>query len=225
MDWIKIVLVSMLSFAVLFLIAKVVGHKQIAQLDFFDYITGITIGSIAAEMATELEQPWQPLLAMLVYGLISLLLGFVMSRYQRSRKYINGTPSILFDKGKLYRANLKKAKLDLSEFMVLCRQQGYFDLDTIRTAVFEYNGKLSILPVSQSRPMTPEDLQLAPEQDDIFTELIMDGQILEANLKRMGLDLTWLSRQLAQQGFHHAQEVFLAVCDRKQTLRCYACGE
>lgn len=225
MDWIKVLLVSTLSFAVLFLIAKFVGHKQIAQLDFFDYVTGITVGSIAAEMATELEQPWRPLLAMLVYGLISLLLGFLMSRYQRSRKYINGTPSILFDKGKLYRANLKKAKLDLSEFMVLCRQQGYFDLNAIRTAVFEYNGKLSILPVSQSRPLTPEDLQLAPEQEDVLTELIMDGRILEENLKRMGLDLTWLSHQLAEQGFHHAREIFLAVCDRKQTLRCYPCGD
>ena len=148
------------SFAILFLVAKFIGHKQIAQLDFFDYITGITIGSIAAEMATELEEPWKPLLAMVIYGGITLSLSLISSRFPRSRKYLNGTPTILLDHGKLYYENMKKARLDLSEFLVLCRQQGYFDLTTIQTAIFEYNGKLTILPVTTQRPVTPQDLDL-----------------------------------------------------------------
>lgn len=202
------------SFAVLFLSAKLIGHKQIAQLDFFDYITGITIGSIAAEMATELEEPWKPMIAMVLYGGITLALSLISSRFPRSRKYLNGTPIILMDHGKLYYENLKKARLDLSEFLVLCRQQGYFDLTTIQTAIFEYNGKLTILPVTTQRPLTPQDLDLNPEQELIFTELIMDGRILEDNLHRMGLDRTWLDKQLKQRHISSAKEVFLAVCDR-----------
>lgn len=202
------------SFAVLFLSAKLIGHKQIAQLDFFDYITGITIGSIAAEMATELEEPWKPLISMVIYGGITLSLSLISSRFPRSRKYLNGTPTILMDHGKLYYENLKKARLDLSEFLVLCRQQGYFDLTTIQTAIFEYNGKLTILPVTTQRPVTPQDLDLNPDQELIFTELIMDGRILEDNLHRMGLDRTWLDKQLKQRHISSAKEVFLAVCDR-----------
>lgn len=202
------------SFAVLFLSAKLIGHKQIAQLDFFDYITGITIGSIAAEMATELEEPWKPMIAMVLYGGITLALSLISSRFPRSRKYLNGTPTILMDHGKLYYENLKKARLDLSEFLVLCRQQGYFDLTTIQTAIFEYNGKLTILPVTTQRPLTPQDLDLNPDQELIFTELIMDGRILEDNLHRMGLDRTWLDKQLKQRHIASAKEVFLAVCDR-----------
>lgn len=202
------------SFAVLFLSAKLIGHKQIAQLDFFDYITGITIGSIAAEMATELEEPWKPMIAMVLYGGITLALSLISSRFPRSRKYLNGTPTILMDHGKLYYENLKKARLDLSEFLVLCRQQGYFDLTTIQTAIFEYNGKLTILPVTTQRPVTPQDLGLNPDQELIFTELIMDGRILEDNLHRMGLDRTWLDKQLTQRHISSAKEVFLAVCDR-----------
>lgn len=202
------------SFAILFLVAKFIGHKQIAQLDFFDYITGITIGSIAAEMATELEEPWKPLLAMVIYGGITLSLTLISSRFPRSRKYLNGTPTILLDHGKLYYENMKKARLDLSEFLVLCRQQGYFDLTTIQTAIFEYNGKLTILPVTAQRPVTPQDLDLNPDQELTFTELIMDGRILEDNLKRMGLDRTWLEKQLKQRHISTAKEVFLAVCDR-----------
>lgn len=221
MDFLILCLTALGSFTVLFLIAKFIGHKQIAQLDFFDYITGITIGSIAAEMATELEEPWKPLIAMLIYGGVTVLLSVISHKFPRSRKYLNGTPTILMDHGKLYRGNLKKAKLDLSEFMVLCRQQGYFDLTAIQTAIYEYTGNLTILPVSDSRPATPKDMNLSPQQELLFTELIMDGRILEGNLKRMGLDRTWLFRQLEQRHIHSAKEVFLAVCDRNLKFVVY----
>lgn len=221
MSFLGLCLATFGSFGVLFLVAKFIGHKQIAQLDFFDYITGITIGSIAAEMATELEEPWKPLTAMVIYGGITLLLSIISNKFPRTRKYLNGTPTILMDHGKLYYENLKKAKLDLSEFMVMCRQQGYFDLTSIQTAIFEYNGKLTILPVSSQRPATPNDMHLSPEQELLFTELIMDGRILEDNLKRMGLDLTWLDKQLKQRHIHSPQDVILAICDRNGKFVLY----
>ncbi len=222
MNILNLCLVTLASFGVLFLVAKLIGHKQIAQLDFFDYITGITIGSIAAEMATELEQPWKPLIAMVIYGGITLLLSVVSNKFPRARKYLNGTPTILMDHGKLYYENLKKAKLDLSEFMVMCRQQGYFDLTSIQTAVFEYNGKLAILPVSSQRPVTPNDLDLSPEQELLFTELIMDGRVLEGNLKRMGLDMAWLNKKLKEYHVQSPKDVLLAICDRNKKFVLYS---
>ena len=224
MDFLRLCLTTLGSFGVLFLVAKFIGHKQIAQLDFFDYITGITIGSIAAEMATELEDPWKPFVAMVIYGGATLLLSIVSERFPRSRKYLNGTPTILMDRGKLYWENLKKAKLDLSEFLVMCRQQGYFDLTSIQTAVFEYNGKLTILPVSSRRPVTPGDMNLVPEQELLFTELIMDGRVLDGNLNRMGLDMAWLDKQLKRRHINSPQEVFLAVCDRNLKFILYEKG-
>ena len=121
LEFIKVILTSLLSVVSLFVIAKIMGHKQMAQLDFFDYITGITIGSIAAELATELEAPWKPLVAMVIYGVVALGLTILARKTPKTRKYINGTPTIVMDNGKLYRKNMKKAKLELSEFMVLCR--------------------------------------------------------------------------------------------------------
>lgn len=221
MDILKVILTSALSAAALFVIAKILGHKQMAQLDFFDYITGITIGSIAAELATELEEPLKPLVAMIVYGIITFVLAFTTNKIPRMRKYINGTPTIIMDNGKIYRKNLKKAKIDLTEFMVLCRQEGYFNLSDIQTAVFEYNGRLTILPVSTKRPLNPEDIKLTPEAEYIFTEVIMDGRILEGNLRRMGLDLNWLQKQLKEQGYKNTEEIFLGVCDRNKQLSLY----
>ena len=218
MDFMQVVFTSLLSVVALFVIAKIMGHKQLAQLDFFDYISGITIGSIAAELATELEEPFKPLIALILYGAVSVLLSLVTHRLPKMRKYINGSPTVLMSGGKLYRQNMKQAKLDLSEFMVLCREQGYFDLNDIQAAIFEHNGKLSILPVSERRPATPEDMHLQVKPAHIKTEVIMDGRIMEENLKRMGLDAEWLEQELRARGYRSVKEIFLGVCDNDKKL-------
>lgn len=220
-DILKVILTSLLSVVTLFILTKIMGHKQMAQLDFFDYIVGITIGSIAAELATELEQPWKPLIAMVIYGGISVCLSICINKFPRMRKYVNGTPTVIMDNGKLNRKNMKKAKMDLSEFMVLCRNAGYFNLEAIQTAVFEYNGTLTILPVSGQRPVTPDDMQLKLPKEYIYTEVIMDGRILDGNLHKMGLDTTWLQKQLEKQGFHSAKEIYLGVCDKENNLSLF----
>ena len=211
MDVLKVVLTSLLSVAALFIITKIMGHKQVAQLDFFDYVSGITIGSIGAELATELEKPYKPLVALVIYGVASVTLNSIAQKIPKTRKYLNGTPSILMNDGKIYRMNMKHAKLDLSEFMLLCREQGYFDLEEIQTAVFEHNGKLSILPKSENRPATPKDLKIGVKTAHIGVEVIMDGRIMDENLRRMGRDAKWLLRSLKNQGYKDAKEIFLGV--------------
>lgn len=138
------------------------------------------------------------------------------------RKYINGSPTILLNNGKLYKKNMKKVKLDLSEFLMMCREQGYFDISSIQTAIFECNGKLTVLPLSTNRPVTPTDLNLFPEADSISIEIIMDGHIIDENLKRLGLDQNWLTKKLKEQNYHNSKEIFLGVCDNKKQLTLFA---
>lgn len=208
---VKVILTALTSVVALFLIAKLMGHKQVAQLDFFDYISGITIGSIAAELATELESPQNPLIALGIYGVASILLNFLTGKFPKSRKYINGTPTILMNDGTLYRSNLKKAKLDLSEFLLLCREQGYFDLNELKTVIFEHNGKLSVLPKAESRPLTPADLKIPSKAAHIGTELIMDGRVMGENLVRIGRNEVWLEKQLRSKGYQSVREIFLGI--------------
>lgn len=221
MEIIKVILTSVLSAASLFIIAKIMGHKQMSQLDFFDYITGITIGSISAELATELEKPWKPLLAMIIYGIITFSLSMITSKLPKMRKFINGTPTIIMSDGKIYRKNMKKAKMDLSEFMVMCRQEGYFNLNDIGTAIFEYNGRLTVLPKATKRPVNPTDMNIIPPPETINTEVIMDGRILEENLKRLGLDKNWLQKELKCQGYKSQKEIFLGICDNNNELTLF----
>ena len=222
MDIIKVILTAILSVGALFVITKIMGHKQVSQLDFFDYVSGITIGSIGAELATELEEPYKPLIALCVWGGASLILSLVSHRFPKTRKYINGTPTILMDSGKIYRENLKKAKLDLSEFMLLCREAGYFDLEDIETAIFEQNGRLSVLPRVSSKPVTPSDLKITTTQTHIGIEVVMDGRIMGENLKRMGRDESWLYNELKLQGYGGTQEIFLGIYHKeKERLTLY----
>ena len=216
MDIIKVILTALLSVAALFVVTKIMGHKQVAQLDFFDYVSGITIGSIGAELATELEEPEKPLIALAIYGLASLAFNLIAHKIPRMRKYINGTPTILMNEGKIYRKNLKKAKLDLSEFMLLCREEGYFDLDDIQTAILEHNGKLSILPKAANRPVTPDDLKIPAKATHIGVEVIMDGRIMGENLLRIERSVNWLERQLKAQGYNDVNKIFLGIYRPKE---------
>lgn len=221
MDIIKIILTSLLSIAVMFILAKFSGHKQIAQLDFYNYISGITIGSIAAELATELEKPSEPLTAMLVYGVVAVVLNKIELKNPRLRKYTSGTPTILMHNGNIYRDNLKQSKLDLSTFLMMCRQEGYFNLSDIQTAVFEYNGTISFLPSSGRRPATPDDMGIVIPQEHIFTEIIMDGRILGNNIKRCGFDLNWLKKRLQEQGFAAPSDIFLGLYNEDGSVVFY----
>ena len=141
MELIKVLLTTVLSAFVLFVITKLIGKKQFSQLDIFDYVTGITIGSIGAELATELEDPLKPLTAMIAWGAVSYILSVIEDKVNRARKYINGSPGMLMNNGKLMRKQFAKSKIDLSEFLMTARQAGYFDLSEVKSAILETTEK------------------------------------------------------------------------------------
>lgn len=122
MDLLKIVALSLGSVIFLFILTKLMGNKEMSQLSMFDYIIGITIGSIAAEMATALESDFmQPLVAMAVYAVVSIIISVLSYKSLKFRRISSGVSLILLDNGEIYRDNLKKAKLDLNEFLMQCR--------------------------------------------------------------------------------------------------------
>ncbi len=221
MEILQVLITSAVSLAVLFLLTKLMGNKQVSQLSMFDYIIGISIGSIAAEMATELENPENSLAAMIVYGVIAFLVSVISQRSTKVRKVMSGRPLVIMDNGIIYRENLKKARIDLSDFLTQCRTSGYFDLNQIQTAVMEYNGAISFLPVSKYRPATPSDMDIQPEQEYLQITVIMDGHINKSNLKLSGNNEVWLTKQLHLQGYNNPSDVLLALCDNNNKLTVF----
>jgi len=193
-----------------------------SQLSMFDYIIGITIGSIAAEMATSLEGNFlEPLLAITVYALLDIVISVANYKSLKFRRITEGKPIILFREGRMFNKSLKKAKMDIDEFLIQCRINGYFKLSDIYMAVLETNGKISFLPKSSNRPAQPSDLNIFPEQEKPLINVIIDGNIQYKNLKSTGNNITWLKEQLKNQGISDASDVFLATCDHKNNLSSY----
>lgn len=216
MNLLRVAVTSLISLAALFLLTKLMGNKQVSQMNLFDYIVGITIGSIAAEMATELDTPENSLLAMVIYAVVAVIISLLTNKSLAARRIMTGKPLILMDGGVIYRDNLKKAKMDLGEFLMYCRIGGYFDLIQIQTALLEHNGKVTFLPVEMQRPATPADFSIQPDQTLLQTPVVLDGEVLPGNLQRIGKNVTWLMNQLRQQGYKEAEEVFLAMADGNQ---------
>lgn len=154
MNILYVILLSVFSLIVLFLLAKLIGYRQMSEMSMFDYISGITIGSIAAEMATSLDSSFlEPLTAMIVYGLITALLAFITSKNMKIRRFISGSPYILFNDGHLYEGNFKKGHIDLSEFLVQCRLNGFFDLKELQTAILKRMEELVFLQNPKTDPL------------------------------------------------------------------------
>lgn len=222
MEYYAIIYQALFSILALFLLTKLMGCRQVSTMSMFDYINSITIGSIAAEMATNLTGDYlKPLTAMVVYGIFSILLSKLAQRYIPIRRIINGKAIVLFLHGELFRENLKKARMDVDEFLMECRINGYFDLSQIESVILEPNGKISILPITENKPVTSKDLGITPTQEETFANIIMDGQILHYNLKHLGKDQNWLYQQLSIHNIKDVEDVFLAICDRQGNFHVY----
>lgn len=215
------ILTTLLSILALFLLTKLMGAKQVSQMTMFDYVVGITIGSVAAELATELEAPHKPLTALIVYGLVAAGISLLTSKSLKARALVTGRPLVLLEDGVIYRENLKKAKLDLSEFLTYCRIGGWFDLNQLQTAVFEHNGTVSFLPKEADRPATPADLNKNPAQSQVQTPFVMDGKLLSGNLRQSGKEDEWVRRALLRQGYRDEGEVFLALWSGGEDLTVF----
>ncbi len=188
----------------------------------FDYINGITVGSIAAELATSLESDWlKPLTAMIVYGLVTVLISFATQKSIKLRRLFTGKELILYDNGEIFIKNLKSASIDINDFLTQCRLNGFFDLRDIQTAIFETNGKISFIPKNTSRPVNPADINILPKQEKYLTDLIIDGKILKENLSKCGRDEKWLKNRLKESNISNINEVLLACFDGKDKISFY----
>ena len=222
MSILNIITLSLGSLIALFILTKLMGYRQVSEMSMFDYINGITIGSIAAEMATSLEKDWWlPLTAMIIYALAAILLSYISVKSIAARRIISGKPLILMDHDTVYEKNLLKGKIDLSEMLLQCRVNGYFNLSDLQTILLEPNGRMSFLPKSDKRPVTPKDMSLVPEQDFLVANVIIDGHIIKKNLQHAGKDIQWLNKQMHAQNISNLREVLLATCDMHNQVTFY----
>ncbi len=217
----KILGVSTLSLLGLFLLTKLMGRKQMSELSMFDYIVGISIGSIAAELATNIEEFEKPLAAMIVYAVIALIISIIDSKFFGAQKVISGLPLILYEDGRIFENALSKAKLSVNDLLSQARLQGYFNIGDVKVAILEPNGKISFLSLSDRRPVNPADMSMVPKQDELPVTVILDGKIINNNLSESAIDKAELDKELKKQNINDISKIILATCDSEKNLSVY----
>ena len=149
------------------------------------------------------------------------VLSYISVKSMAARRVISGKPLILMDHDTIYEKNLLKGKIDLSEMLLQCRVNGYFNLSDLQTIILEPNGRMSFLPKSEKRPVIPEDLTLAPEQEFLVANVIIDGHIMEKNLQHAGKDTLWLNKQMQIRNISNLGDILLATCDLNNQVTFY----
>lgn len=221
MDFAYIIILSFVSLTVLFIITKIMGFRQISEMSFFDYVIGITIGSIAAEMATNIDlEWWKGILAMVVYGVVGVLLSVITQKSIKARKFISGNPIIIIERGKISKEGMRKARIEIDDLLTSARVNGYFNLSDIDYAIMETTGKISFQPVAQKRELNPKDFNFAPEREGLYINVIMDGYVIEDNLSVAGITKKELENMLKAKG-DKLENIFLGTIDINKQLTTY----
>ena len=221
MDFAYIIILSFVSLAVLFIITKIMGFRQISEMSFFDYVIGITIGSIAAEMATNIDlEWWKGILTMVVYGVVGVLISVLAQKSVKARKFISGKPIIIIERGKISKRGMRKARVELDDLLTSARVNGYFNLSDIDYAIMETTGKISFQPVAQKRQLNPKDFNFAPEREGLYINVIMDGHIIDDNLSVAGVTKRELDNMLKAKG-DKLENIFLGTIDINKQLTTY----
>ncbi|MEC2056369.1 DUF421 domain-containing protein [Peribacillus psychrosaccharolyticus] len=208
-DWLNVMLRSLFFLVVLFFITKLLGKKQISQLSFFEYITGITIGNIGAELATKVEHSlFNGVVSIATFSLAPFIAGFISMKSRPFRNFVEGKGTVFIQDGKLLEDNLKKEKYTIDELLELLRKKDVFNVSDVEYAVLEATGDLNVLLKKENQPLTAKDLNLKLAPIKGSETVIMDGEILDESLSTVGRNRLWLKTELVKQGIT-VENVFL----------------
>ncbi len=208
---IEIVLRSTSTYIILLILGRLIGRKLISRITFFDFIVGITMGSIAVRIALgSQESPFLAAISVSVIAILVVITDYLDIKSIKFRNLVDGEPIILISNGKLLNYNLKKVRITINKLMAQLREKDIFSFDDVAVALIESDGELTVLPKANKQPVTTGDLNIAAKYNGLITDIIIDGKIMYDNLQDTNHDEQWIKEQLNTYNISDAKEVFYA---------------
>jgi len=199
--------------------SRILGKTQLGQLTFYEYISGITIGSIAGSIiASEPEKVWIHYYDLVLFFGLTYLTATITIKSRPLRKMIEGSPTIVIENGRILEDNMRGMRYDLDELMGQLREKGIFDLSEVQYAIIETTGNISIFKKADNQPVTRSDLNIHKSEAQIPLELVMDGEVIEENLNKAGVTRQWVKDELLKRGINSLDDTVYAVIDSKGKL-------
>ena len=214
---------SFTSFWFLFIISKILGKKQIAQLEFIDYAVGISLGSIAAEWAFSDDRPfYYYAVAMAMFFVLAFLVAIIGRKSSFFKRLFKGKPVTLIYEGQILSDSLDKSKIDVNDLLSMLREKGYFDPNDVAYAIFETSGQLSVLPKGSQKPVVIEDIDKRKIKKSSLTDvLVVDGMISRSGLNEIGKTTSWLLKKLQIKEERELKNIILATYDENDQLNVH----
>jgi len=202
---------TVLIYLIVLVVVRLMGKREIGQLSPFDFVVAIIIAELAAIPMESTGIPlWEGVVPLLTLAALEMLLSFAALYSPLLRRILDGQPQVVIRNGRILKHELRRARYNLNDLLGQLREKGVLNVCDVEFGILETSGKLSVIPKSQKRPVTPEDLGLSTRYEGLPTILIMDGQVLKDNLRLIGLDEQWLRERLAENGLE-PRSVFLAA--------------
>lgn len=193
---------------------RLMGKRQVGELEPSELVLALIIADLAAVPMQDFGIPLlSGIIPILTLLCITMIISVVTMKSIKIRALLCGRPSIIVENGKLHQEEMAKNRFTIDELMEELRMKGIADLSTIKYAILETNGQISVLPYADQKPPTAQELKVFPEEQGLPIILINDGRIMDNNLKSRGLDRAWLSKQLQAHSAKRPEEVYLLTVD------------
>lgn len=195
------------------------GKKQVSQMNIFDYIIGITIGSIAADVSLDIDKNFlSGIICLIIYGLSSIIVSYLSLKSIQLRNFFGGKEVPLIINGKINYDNMSKNKITINNLETESRLMGYFNLNEINNAILEPSGLISFEP--KNKTITKKDLKLKEPNNGLVYNLIIDGTIIKENLNNINKTEKWLLKELKIKG-KSIKDVILFTIDNQEKINIY----
>lgn len=200
-----------LGFVLLLLITKIIGKTQINQVTAFDFISALVLGELLGNAIYDKKIPiYYVFYTLFIWGFLLYLVEVLNQKFIKARSFLEGTPSIIINRGKINRAELKKNKININTLQKLLREKSIFSIREVEYAILETSGRLSVLLKSNYGTPTREDCNLSYKTVNLPVIFISDGVVLDKNLKNFGYDRKWLYAKLKEHNINSVKKVFYA---------------
>jgi uncharacterized membrane protein YcaP (DUF421 family) len=211
-ELIEVVLRSFTAFAILLIGTRILGQQLISQMTTFDFIASISIGTIAANLTFNTPiKAYNFVLAYAIFIVVTVIIAIISLKNRKARKFFAGTPTVIIQDGQLLEDNMRKIRYTLDYLNQQLREKDIFNIDEVFQAMIETNGTLTVLKKPEYRSVTRQDMMIPVEQEkSLPIELIMDGVLIEKNLKQNNLTFEWIQRELERRKLE-VQDVVYAV--------------
>lgn len=202
---------SVITYFILLFFTRIMGRKQISQLTYFDYVVGITIGSIAAVASVDKNiNMFEGGFSIIVWSLLTILVAEINLKNIKLRLLIDSEPLLIIDKGKVIYKNMKKARYNMGDLLMQLRVKDIFYITDVEIAILEPDGKLSVLKKSEKTTVTVEDINIKKPKTGMMVDIILDGNILYKHLPEIQKDENWVISQLKARNIDNIKNVVFA---------------